>query len=126
MHGIGVGFIKPPAAFCGNKEFIAVKNLYVIAKALPHALVVELFHGGSVSLPIVEIADYRNAFCMRRPDSENERIAICPVRAEKLLRLIIAPLVEHKNREVVVVEFFTVLFVIFLYNRGVCFILSNL
>ena len=109
---------------CGyDMVFIVVINADIGNKALPDAAVVELFHRSGIYVPVVEVTDDTDAFCVRRPHTERIEIAFALrlMRAEIFVRLDVFSLIKEVQSDIIAVCLFRGHFM----HRPVCFIDSG-
>ena len=79
MEGEGVGFhqaIVPRGLYA---VLVAAEFPDAFDEQLPHAGIGNAVHEVGVGVPVVEITDYGNRFCVRCPNSENNALTAIPV-----------------------------------------------
>ena len=112
------------SAVCGDDMvFIVVIDVYAGNEAFPDPAVVELFHRCGVYVPVVEVTDDADAFCVRRPHTERIEIAFALrlMRAEIFVRLDVFSLIKEVQSDIIAVCLFRGHFM----HRPVCFIDSG-
>ena len=123
VKSVRVGLVDLFAGCRNDMIFVVVIDADIGDKAFPYTAVVELFHRGGVYVPIVEVTDDADAFCVRRPHTERIEIffALRFMRAEIFVRLDVFSLIKEVQSDVVFVCLFPGHFM----HRPVCLIDSG-
>ena len=79
VEGKGIGLHDAVVPRGLDAVFVAAELPESLYKQLPDAGVGDAIHEVGVGIPVVEIADYGNRFCVRRPNSENNALTAVPV-----------------------------------------------